>query len=45
MQFDLVIRAGQVFDGTGTAPYRASLGVSDGRFGGKRLGTVLRKTR
>lgn len=31
MAFDLIIRGGEVFDGKGTAPRRADLGVRDGR--------------
>ena len=29
-QFDLVIRAGTIVDGTGAAPYVADIGVKDG---------------
>ena len=29
-QFDLVVRAGSVLDGTGSEPYTADIGVKDG---------------
>ena len=31
MTFDLVIRHGTIYDGTGAAPFEADVGVTDGR--------------
>ena len=41
-QFDLVVRAGSVLDGTGSEPYTADIGVKDGII--QEIGRINSKT-
>ena len=41
-QFDLVVRAGSVLDGTGSEPYTADIGVKDGVI--QEIGRINSKT-